>query len=310
MLQIFDGLTQFNNQQQPHEHTLSPPNSSGNNNIIHGLCLLLRRDSSTIPALLQTELYTLACESLSRYLRGPRVDSAISRENIWHSSNLITRIIVESQNFTLCLSRLLDMPMMTLQTSGTGAGAGGTDSERMLAAVVTCLGTFAEHHLSCLELVLGLECRVKIIQLIHTCCLPQLQSQSQSSHLPSCGVELTRALVGTLAVLCGYSHTFISPTVNAAATSDARGGYGGAGKTETHPLVSFFFNYSLMIVVLLLLLCCNCCSCTALSIRGQLADTDELCARGSVPERRRAVRVSVCVPRPAAAAAAGRGCGG
>lgn len=154
--------------------------------LMQRLCGLLSPD---VPSNLQGSIYTPSLLALRNYLCGPGVAclQTIESGNPWHPAHGFTKQIV--------INEKLPHRLLALLRDNCRVTAGNCS---FLRAAVLCLTSFAEDHLVCLEIVLGLGFRQVLVDLLTS-------MDSLARYRP-----LARSIFGALSVLVGHTHEFQS----------------------------------------------------------------------------------------------------
>ena len=158
--------------------------SSGS--VIHRLCSLLTPD---VPVAIQPSVFIPCLLALRNYIVGPCIPTVdtLQEESVWNPAAAFTKQVVEREQLPLRLVKLLDDYSVVTPTN-----------QELLTAAVKCVSVLGEEHLGCLEGMLNIGFRKKIIHILKQ---------------DATGVDLCRSSFGCLAVLCGYSHSFNSGEV-------------------------------------------------------------------------------------------------
>mmetsp|Transcript_21462 Transcript_21462/g.31124 ORF Transcript_21462/g.31124 Transcript_21462/m.31124 type:complete len:1202 (+) Transcript_21462:54-3659(+) len=175
IFQVFEGIT----------HSGKIGSSDGS--IIRRICALL---TPNVPSSMQLAVYTPCLHALRDYIIGPNITNIRTNveNNVWHPDNAFTRQVLESERFPFRLVQLLDEHATVT-----------TWNQDILAAIMRCIGAFSETNSGCLECMLRLEFRSRIVKLL----------RQDMIELP-----LLRSAIGALAVLCGFTHSFDSRHTN------------------------------------------------------------------------------------------------
>lgn len=154
--------------------------------IVHRLCNLLNPE---VPIAIQPGVYTPCLSALRNYIIGPCIPSVVTltEDNVWNPEFGFTKQVVEREQLPLRLVQILDRHAVVTPTN-----------QELLTAAVKCVSAFSEDHLGCLEAMLNIGFREKIIRILQQ---------------DATGLDLCRSALGCLAVLCGYSHVFDTNTV-------------------------------------------------------------------------------------------------
>lgn len=129
-------------------------------------------------------MFVPCLHALRNYIVGPRIScvESLSEGNIWNPDAAFTKQVVEREQLPLRLMKILDDYSVVTATN-----------QELLTAAVKCISAFSEENLGCLECMLNIGFRQRIIDLLKQ---------------GATGLDLCRSSFGCLAVLCGYSHTF------------------------------------------------------------------------------------------------------
>jgi hypothetical protein len=133
---------------------------------------------------IQPLVFVPCLHALRNYVIGPRISSveSLSEGNVWNPEAAFTKQLVEHEQLPLRLVKILDDYSVVTPTN-----------QELLTAAVKCVSAFSEENLGCLECMLTIGFRQKIIHMLKQ---------------DATGLDLCRSSFGCLAVLCGYSHTF------------------------------------------------------------------------------------------------------
>jgi hypothetical protein len=207
VFQIFDGVSQIDQRFASNLPTLltltslhpCPPllsRESTTQCIIRRVCGLL---SPSVPLELQPAVYSLCMTCLRNFITGPGLTpplfAHLDENNIWSQHSSFTRHVVESEGLPHRLLAILDQFYLD-QNSYLLTTSFRADplSVELIVHLLRCLSAFCEENTGCLEGMLRIGARAKVIRLL---------SMEQFFQLP-----VLRSGLGCLAVLCGYSHTF------------------------------------------------------------------------------------------------------
>jgi Ca2+-binding EF-hand superfamily protein len=136
---------------------------------------------------------------LRNFITGPGLTPPLfvhlDENNIWSQHSSFTRHVVESEGLPHRLLAILDQFYLD-QNSYLLTTSFRADplSVELIVHLLRCLSAFCEENTGCLEGMLRIGARAKVIRLL---------SMEQFFQLP-----VLRSGLGCLAVLCGYSHTF------------------------------------------------------------------------------------------------------
>jgi Ca2+-binding EF-hand superfamily protein len=164
--------------------------------IIRRVCGLL---SPSVPIELQPTVYSLCLTCLRNFITGPGLTPPLSvhldENNIWSQHSSFTRHVVESEGVPHRLLSILDQFYLD-QNSYLLTTSFSVDplSVDLIVHLLRCLSAFCEENTGCLEGMLRIGARAKVMRLL---------SNEQFFQLP-----VLRSGLGCLAVLCGYSHMF------------------------------------------------------------------------------------------------------
>lgn len=150
--------------------------------LIRRICTLL---SSDVPPSVKLVLHTTCLNLLYNYILGPDMQLQvmnIRNASVWSPEELLTKRVVECEHLPQRLLQLL-----------TDNGKITSNNQDLLRSIVRCIGAYAERDSHCLEVCLRLGFRQKIVELLR-----------QSG----VGVSFLRSALGTLAILCGHTHSF------------------------------------------------------------------------------------------------------
>lgn len=155
--------------------------------------------SPDVPLELQPTVYTACLACLRNYITGPGLTPPISIQvdanNVWNQNNTFTRYVVESEGLPHRLLGILDQYYLDSNSYlATTPFVTDPASIELMVHLLRCLSAFCEENTGCLEGMLRIGARKKIIQLL---------SNETFFHL-----SVLRSGLGCLAVLCGFTHTF------------------------------------------------------------------------------------------------------
>jgi hypothetical protein len=149
--------------------------------IIRRMCCLI---SPEVPVQMKQKVFTVCLEALHSYIIGPIISGSNGTPcggSVWHPDNMLTKQVVEFEKLPLILFKILDDNFTVTATN-----------QELLRCVVRCVTVFSERHVACLEGMLRLGFRNKIVALL----------QQRLIEVP-----LIRSALATLAVLCGHTHS-------------------------------------------------------------------------------------------------------
>jgi hypothetical protein len=131
-------------------------------------------------------MYTHCLDALHSYIIGPAygLHAGILLGDTWDPKKCFTKRVVESERLPATLSSILDHNVVV-----------NSSNQGLLRSAIRCIRAIAEGHAGCLEGMLRLGFRHKIIAL--------LQQRGVE-------ISLLRTALSAVAVLCGHTHSFPS----------------------------------------------------------------------------------------------------
>lgn len=161
-------------------HEYSIYSNTNHTSIIRRICALLAPD---VPENMQLKLYTACLDTLFLYIIGPNLPSGAGRNfDAWNPERRLTKQVVEVELLPKRLDAIFSKHKVVTE-----------NNQSLLRSLMKVIGIFSESHTGCLECILVLGFRRKIVDLL----------RQSGIKLP-----LLRAGLDTLSVLCGYTHSF------------------------------------------------------------------------------------------------------
>ena len=148
--------------------------------IIRRLCNLL---SPSVPTSVRQPLFSHCLAALRSFMIGPIAHSASIPQgaSVWDPSLSLTKQVVEHEKLPMTLLKILDDNSTV-----------NDNNQELLQSVLRCVCAFSEQHSCCLEGMLRLGFRAKIVLIL----------QQDAILLP-----LLRTGLAALSVLCGHTHS-------------------------------------------------------------------------------------------------------
>ena len=159
--------------------------------IIRRMCNLL---SPSVPDSVKQQMFAHCLAALRSYIIGPiaHTTGVPHGGSVWNPDLMLVKQVVEHEQLPVTLLKIMDDNFTVSETN-----------QDLLQGVFRCVCVFSEQHSNCLEGMLRLGFRHKLVSVL----------QQSAIQLP-----LLNSGLAALAVLCGHSHSSAFATMPAAVT--------------------------------------------------------------------------------------------